>query len=75
MTGKVTDIKESVTGKKDEFISSAQEATPESAQDAGQRALAFAKANSLPLAVAALGRDRGAHDRLRGARDRRGVGA
>ncbi|MEO8969102.1 MAG: DUF3618 domain-containing protein [Solirubrobacteraceae bacterium] len=51
VTGKVTDIKESVTGKKDEFISSAQEATPESAQDAGQRALAFAKANSLPLAV------------------------
>jgi len=56
VSGKVTDIKESVTGKKDEFISSAQEATPKSAQDAGQRVRAFAKANSLPLAVlAALG--------------------
>jgi hypothetical protein len=56
VSDKVTDIKESVTDKKDEFFSSAQEATPESAQDAGQRAFAFAKANSLPLAVlAALG--------------------
>lgn len=51
VTGKVTDIKESVTSKKDGYISSAQEATPESAQDAGQRVVAFAKANSLPLAV------------------------
>lgn len=53
VSGKVTDTKESVTGKKDEFISSAQEATPESAQEAGRHVLTFAKENSLPLAVLA----------------------
>jgi hypothetical protein len=53
VTGKASDVKESVTGKKDEFVSSAQEATPESASDAGQRAAAFAHANALPLAVLA----------------------
>jgi len=53
VTGKVSDIRDTVTGKRDEFISSAQEATPDSASDAGQRVSAFAKANSLPLAVLA----------------------
>jgi len=53
VTAKVSDIKKTVTGKKDEFLSSAQEATPDSANDAGQRVSAFAKANSLPLAVLA----------------------
>jgi ElaB/YqjD/DUF883 family membrane-anchored ribosome-binding protein len=49
VAGKVSDMKQSVTGRKDEFVSAAQEATPESAGDAGQRARAFAAEHPLPL--------------------------
>jgi hypothetical protein len=49
VTDKVADIKGTVTGKKDEFVASAQEATPDSASDAGQRAAAFARKNSVLL--------------------------
>ena len=41
MTGRVSEIRQNVTDKKDDFVSSAQEATPESASDAGQRVKAF----------------------------------
>ena len=51
MTGKVSEIKGAVSTKTDEFASSAQEATPKTASDAGQRSMQFAKKNSLLLAV------------------------
>ena len=54
--GKVSEIKDAATGKRDEFIASAQEATPESASDAGSRALALARENATALiAVGAFG--------------------
>ena len=49
VTGKVAEIKETATGKKDDFVSAAQEATPESVGDAGQRAKRFAGENTLAL--------------------------
>jgi len=51
VTGKVTEVKQTVVGRKDVLISSAREATPESASDAGQRAAAVARENQLPLAA------------------------
>ncbi len=53
VTGKVAEIKQTATGKKDDFVSAAQEATPESVGDAGQRAKRFAGEN--PLALVAIG--------------------
>ncbi len=53
VSGKVSDVKQTVTGRKDEFVSAAQEAAPESASDAGQRLQAFAKQNSLALSALA----------------------
>jgi hypothetical protein len=52
VTSKVSGVKETVAGKKDEFVSSAREATPESAGDAGQRVAALAQENRLALAAA-----------------------
>ncbi len=53
---KVSDLKGAATGKRDEFIASAQEAAPESASDAGSRALALARENATALiAVGAFG--------------------
>ncbi|HWC85050.1 MAG TPA: DUF3618 domain-containing protein [Solirubrobacteraceae bacterium] len=53
VSGKVSGIRATVTEKKDEFISSAQDAAPDSANDAVQRVRALAAENSLPLAVLA----------------------
>jgi transposase-like protein len=53
VTGKVSGIRDTVTVKRDEFVSGAQEATPESASEAGQRMAAFARENKLLLSVLA----------------------
>ncbi len=56
VTGKATEVKQTLLGKKEQLLSSASEATPESASDAGQRLAAVAKENRLPLAaLGALG--------------------
>ena len=56
VSGKVSDIKDTATSKKDEFIASAQQAAPESASDAGTRLLAVARENATALiAVGAFG--------------------
>ena len=56
VSGKVSEIKDTATGKKDEFIASAQQAAPESATDAGTRLLAVARENAAALiAVGAFG--------------------
>jgi hypothetical protein len=49
VTGRVTEIKENVTAKKDDFVSSAQEATPESAGAAGDRVKAFVGENAVAV--------------------------
>ena len=51
VTGRVSDIKQNVTDKKDDFVSSAQKATPESASEAGQRAKTFVAENAVAVAV------------------------
>lgn len=51
VTAKVSEIKQNVTGKKNEFVVAAQGATPESAGDAGQRVKVFAAENSLAVAT------------------------
>ena len=51
VTGRVSEIKQNVTDKKDDFVSSAQEATPESASDAGQRVQAFIAENAVVVAA------------------------
>ena len=51
VTGRVSEIKQNVTDKKDHFVSSAQEATPESASDAGQRVQAFISENAVAVAA------------------------
>jgi ElaB/YqjD/DUF883 family membrane-anchored ribosome-binding protein len=51
VTGRVSEIRQNVTDKKDDFVSSAQEATPESASDAGQRAKAFIGRNAVAVAA------------------------
>jgi hypothetical protein len=51
VTGRVSAIRQNVTDKKDDFVSSAQEATPESASDAGQRAKAFIGRNAVAFAA------------------------
>jgi ElaB/YqjD/DUF883 family membrane-anchored ribosome-binding protein len=53
VTGRVSEIKQDVTDKKDDFVSSAQEATPESASDAAKRAMMFVGEHA--VAVAAIG--------------------
>jgi Protein of unknown function (DUF3618) len=56
VSGKISDIRETATAKKDDFVASAQEATPESASEAGQRASTFAKQNRVALiALGAFG--------------------
>jgi hypothetical protein len=56
VSGKVSDLKDAATGKRDEFIASAQDAAPDSASDAGSRALALARGNATALiAVGAFG--------------------
>lgn len=52
-SGKVTEVKKTVTDTKDGFVSSAQEATPQSAADAGRQISAFVAENRLPLTVIA----------------------
>jgi hypothetical protein len=55
---KVSDLKGTVTGKKDEFVSAAQEATPGSAAEAGQRVQGMATENRhvlVPAAAFAVG--------------------
>jgi ElaB/YqjD/DUF883 family membrane-anchored ribosome-binding protein len=49
VTGRVSEIRQNVTDKKDDFVSSAQEATPESASDAGQRVKAFIAENAVAV--------------------------
>jgi ElaB/YqjD/DUF883 family membrane-anchored ribosome-binding protein len=51
VTGRVSEIKQNVTDKKDDFVSTAQEATPESASDAGQRVKAFIVENAVAVAA------------------------
>jgi len=51
VTGKVSDVKDTVVGKKDEFVSSAREATPDTASQAGQRVASVARENPVPLAA------------------------
>lgn len=51
VTGRVSEIKQNVTDKKDDFVSSAQEATPQSASDAGQRVKAFIAENAVAVAA------------------------
>ena len=53
VTGKVSEVKDNVTGKKDDFVSAAQAATPQSAGDAGHRVQAFIEQN--PVALVAVG--------------------
>ncbi len=56
VSGKVSEIKDAATDKRDEFIASAQEAAPEAASDAGSRALALAREHVTALiAVGAFG--------------------
>jgi hypothetical protein len=49
---KVGEVKTTAAAKKDGFIDSAQQATPESAQEAGNRALVVARENSAALMLA-----------------------
>ena len=51
VTGRVSEIRQNVTDKKDDFVSSAQEATPESVSDAGQRVQAFIAENAVVVAA------------------------
>jgi ElaB/YqjD/DUF883 family membrane-anchored ribosome-binding protein len=51
VTGRVSEIRQNVTDKKDDFVSSAQEATPESASDAAQRVKAFIERNAVAVAA------------------------
>lgn len=51
VTGRVSEIKQNVTDKKDDFVSSAQQATPESASEAGQRAKTFIAENAVAVAA------------------------
>lgn len=52
VTGKVSSIQGSVSDRAQTFAASAQEATPDSAKDAGQRAWRLIQANAAPIAVA-----------------------
>jgi ElaB/YqjD/DUF883 family membrane-anchored ribosome-binding protein len=52
VTDRVSEVRQNVTDKKDDLLSSAQEATPQSAGDAGKRVKAFVGEN--PVAVAAV---------------------
>lgn len=49
VTGRVSEISQNVVDKKDDFVSSVQEATPESASDAGTRVKAFIAENSVAV--------------------------
>jgi hypothetical protein len=49
--GKVSEIKESVTAKREEFTSSAQQAAPESVSDAGARLSGLARRHRVALTV------------------------
>jgi ElaB/YqjD/DUF883 family membrane-anchored ribosome-binding protein len=49
VAGTFSEIKQKLTGAKGDLVSAAQEATPESAGNAGQCAKAFARENPLPL--------------------------
>ncbi len=51
LTGKASEIKETVTGAKDDFVSSAREATPDSALDARQRLGGLVRSNPVPFAA------------------------
>ena len=51
VSGKVSDVKDTVVGKKDEFVSSAREATPDTASQGGQRVASVARENPVPLAA------------------------
>ena len=49
VTGRVSEIRQNVTAKKDDLVSSAQDATPQSAGDAGRRVKAFVGANAVAV--------------------------
>jgi Protein of unknown function (DUF3618) len=51
VSGKVSDVTDTVVGKKDEFVSSAREATPDTASQGGQRVASVARENPVPLAA------------------------
>lgn len=51
VTGRVSEIKQNVTDKKDDFVSSAQEATPKSTSDAAQHVNAFIGRNAVAFAA------------------------
>jgi len=53
VTDKVSAVRDTVTGKRDDFVSSARAATPESAADAGRTVGTFAQRSALPLAALA----------------------
>lgn len=56
VTGKASEIGADVKAKKDEFTSSAQQATPDSVSEAGAQLAGFAQRNrAVLIAVAALG--------------------
>ena len=54
VTGKVSDLKDTVSEKKDGFVSTAQEATPDSAAEAGTRVSSFARENRAALIAVGL---------------------
>jgi transposase-like protein len=54
VSGKVTEIRDTATEKKDAFVSSAQQAAPDSAAQAGSQAQAFAKDNREALIAGGL---------------------
>jgi ElaB/YqjD/DUF883 family membrane-anchored ribosome-binding protein len=49
VTGKVSEAKDTVAGRKDDFVASAREATPDSALDARDRLTALVRDNPLPI--------------------------
>jgi gas vesicle protein len=49
VSAKVSEVKETVSAKKDDVVSTAQDATPESAADAGQKVASVARENSVVL--------------------------
>jgi hypothetical protein len=49
VTGRVSEIRQNVTAKKNDLASSARQATPESAGDAGERVKAFVGENTVAV--------------------------
>jgi transposase-like protein len=53
VAGKAAEVKETVTAKKEEFVSTAREATPDSAIDARQKVGGTLRSNPVPVAALA----------------------